>query len=528
MRADSDSRHTGGVLCYVRNDIVCSVLESIMVQRQYWMLMVKIIVAGKSLIIGILYRSPSGSKGVFLDFLEDICDRFIVDKNGNSMIMGDFNIKWNGDDTYSRRLKKGMSNRSLVQVVKESTCFANRENESTIDLVFTKEEKLTTAKVLNDMVFGNHRCIKISIDSREKEKVIITISRGTKIRDIQKFRNDMKDISYEYRTNINARVNNYYEKLKVVRNNHMPIRETRIYSKGKHWFDSNVMQAIKERDKGFKKYRLTMEEADWQEYKRLRNQTVNIIKRTKTEYYTNHINDCMYDAKKMWKTIKRLMKNEQKEDIMEIVFKGETVKGEWNIAEEFNNYFIDSIEEVINTIPHEDFELNEFRTTKRLSDFKLLSMNELYDIVRKMKNKTSPDGIDTGVLLLTWEEINNPLLNFINGSMEVGTVPKVMKISTIVPIQKVKKSVKCEEFRPINMLSSLSKIMEQVVCTQIRDYIEGNNLLTQYQSGFREGHSCETAIQGLIHHWKKSIDEGLITCLVFLDLKRAFETINKK
>lgn len=70
--------------------------------------------------------------------------------------------------------------------------------------------------------------------------------------------------------------------------------------------------------------------------------------------------------------------------------------------------------------------------------------------------------------------------------------------------------------------------MEIVVHEQLSEYLEKNNILYEGQSGFRSDHSCESACQFVLCRWKKDMDRGDITVSVFVDLKRAFETIDRE
>lgn len=70
-------------------------------------------------------------------------------------------------------------------------------------------------------------------------------------------------------------------------------------------------------------------------------------------------------------------------------------------------------------------------------------------------------------------------------------------------------------------------MLELVVKHQIEKYLEANEVLTEHQSGFRKSYSCETAIQGIIDEWKLEIAEGKMIGVISMDLKRAFETVDR-
>lgn len=97
----------------------------------------------------------------------------------------------------------------------------------------------------------------------------------------------------------------------------------------------------------------------------------------------------------------------------------------------------------------------------------------------------------------------------------------------MVPIPKIAGTRNAEEFRPINTLPVDEKILETVVKRQLVSFVEENKLLHEAQSGFRDKHSCETALNLAIAVWKEEMNAGKIIVIVFLDLKRAFETIDR-
>lgn len=109
------------------------------------------------------------------------------------------------------------------------------------------------------------------------------------------------------------------------------------------------------------------------------------------------------------------------------------------------------------------------------------------------------------------------MLNLINQSLEIGVFPTTWKESCIIPIQKKTGTIKCEEHRPINTLPSLEKLIEYKVKNQL-------------QSGFRRAHSCETALNLVTSDWQEAREKGysiVLLVIVFLDLKRAFETLDR-
>jgi len=98
----------------------------------------------------------------------------------------------------------------------------------------------------------------------------------------------------------------------------------------------------------------------------------------------------------------------------------------------------------------------------------------------------------------------------------------------LIPTPKVNETRKCEEFRPINMLPTYENVLEGVVKQQINEHMDENKIVIDEQFGFRKNHSCETALNMIQMDWKTEIDNGNVVIAVFLDLKRAFETVDRK
>ena len=102
-----------------------------------------------------------------------------------------------------------------------------------------------------------------------------------------------------------------------------------------------------------------------------------------------------------------------------------------------------------------------------------------------------------------------------------------MKDPRVVTIQKVSGTILANEFRHINKLNVFEKVLETVVKEQLEEYINSNHLLIPEQSGYRVGYFCESALNLVLTKWKEAFDVENTTIAVFLDLKRAFETISR-
>ena len=126
------------------------------------------------------------------------------------------------------------------------------------------------------------------------------------------------------------------------------------------------------------------------------------------------------------------------------------------------------------------------------------------------------------------DHISIPLTSIINNSIGTGIFPNELKRARVVPIFKKGSSENPNNYRPISILNTISKIFERHVANQLREFLTENNIIHPTQSGFRKSHSCLSALTYMIDTWMKEIDEGNIVGCIFLDLQKAFDLVDHK
>jgi hypothetical protein len=237
------------------------------------------------------------------------------------------------------------------------------------------------------------------------------------------------------------------------------------------------------------------------------------------------------NPKKLWRTIKGLYKNDQ--NVIKFVQFGEiTVNDESVIANSLNNAFVESIESIVSEIPAPL--LNDYNDkilqVNAVFEIKQVELEELKIIVSSLKSKSFDDNISGRVLndIIENDVIANKLRRIVNKSITESTMPDIFKESAVTPIPKVASPITPNDYRPINNLPVIEKIIESVIHSQLSEYIEDNKILSSNQSGFRKNHSTETSIQSVLFDWYNATEKGECIVGVFLDLRRAFETVNRK
>ena len=117
-------------------------------------------------------------------------------------------------------------------------------------------------------------------------------------------------------------------------------------------------------------------------------------------------------------------------------------------------------------------------------------------------------------------------MKIFDSSLSLGIFPDSMKIAKVIQVFKAGKKELVSNYRPISVLPCFSKIFEKIMYNRVYKYLTENNLLFQKQFGFREGHSTSYAIVNLVSNIYNSFNENKFTLGVFIDLSKAFDTVN--
>ena len=165
---------------------------------------------------------------------------------------------------------------------------------------------------------------------------------------------------------------------------------------------------------------------------------------------------------------------------------------------------------------HSQFNLNMITRDFVLRQIELLGIDKA----------TGEDHIGCKLLKMTKNVIAESLCDIINKSLSTGVVPREWKKARVVPIFKAGDISSLNNYRPISILPTVSKIIERTVHQQLSEFMNANDLLHPNQSVFRPFHSTSTALAKLLNQWSLNIDNNQISGVAFVDLRKAFDTVD--
>ena len=220
----------------------------------------------------------------------------------------------------------------------------------------------------------------------------------------------------------------------------------------------------------------------------------------------------------------------------QVIIEKEKILDPEGAANVFNEYFPQKIQNIQAGIPL--FQGDPLKGAKQhaiklglgQTQLKLLPVSEkrVAAAIKKLKASHCPDvyGISPAALKLAPEILAVPLTWVINKTIVSGTVPATWKKGRVIPLHKKSSKVKKENYRPICILPSMSKVMEEVVRSQITTYFEERQILPNSQYGFRAHRSTVLATARVEQDWKSAKQKKLHCGALFFDLSAAFDCID--
>lgn len=536
IRCDSNSRHTGGIVIYVRKDLNYTNGKTYVQEGNYWCKFVSVNYGSIKWIIGSLYHSPSGSHAAFIDQMENICEEVLC-KNSRVVLAGDFNLDFLSDEFYVKKIKDLFHSYGICQKVETYTRITNT-SKTLIDYVLTNIDNLQ-AFVMDEPKLTDHSVITVKCFNFERSAMARKCTRVVRNLSNDKLHNiNLNLIDSEFLlngTDVNDIYNNVRDVFGSVVNEIAPKRTISYYENELPWYDDDIKKLSRDRDNAYKIFKSIPNNINWESYKHKRNAVVNLIKEKKNIYYYNEIDKNVKNPKLMWKTLKKLINPKQYNSNFSngVYFENNgqsaLIRNNRELSEHFNEFFVNSISDMVSSIEDIEFICNIQECENHFSNFKTISLRELGLIIKNLENKGSTiHELNSQVVKNSFDVIGHVWCHFVNTSLETGVFPEELKTSIVTPVEKITNTNKSSEFRPINSLPFVEKLLESVVYQQLLEHIESNNLLFSNQSGFRSKHSCESAIQLTVTKWKNNMSKNLYTIAVSLDLRRAFETVNRK
>ena len=232
----------------------------------------------------------------------------------------------------------------------------------------------------------------------------------------------------------------------------------------------------------------------------------------------------------MWDNINLIINKKRPSSIIDnLQVKGKTLHQPVSISNAINKYFCNIPTELASSLPKADRHFASFIKGKKCNfRFTKVSEVDVFLLLESIDRKKSSgyDKIQPLLLSSAALETFRPLTYILNLTLKQGIFPDSLKIAKVIPVFKQGPRSSCGNYRPISVLSALSKIFERCILNQLKFYCLTENILASHQYGFRSGYNTTVCLVDLIDEVTKALDEEKYAVSIFLDLSKSFDTVN--
>ena len=267
------------------------------------------------------------------------------------------------------------------------------------------------------------------------------------------------------------------------------------------------------------------------DYKETKKSLQSALRNSEIAYFSNQLDIHINDTGKSWKVLRTILGKDQNKRKKQHSFfiNNNYVTDSLQIANAFNKFFVfigsllaTKIKSDVNPLLYVDNNVNSIAALE-------VTSNRVRNVIMSLKySSAGHDELPPFVAKSCIDEYIEPLTHLINESLRTGICPSVLKLARVVPIFKSGDPSLLTNYRPISILSFFSKVFKRIVYDYLFDFICTNNILYDYQFGFRPKHSTQQAIITLIDKITKSLENGDIVISLFIDLKKAFDTVDHR
>ena len=504
----------------------------------------------KSVMIGCVYQHPRPKKEQAEKFLEQLSNRIELysDKNAPIVIMGDINIDIN--KTRSKKTKNYLnmlSSTGCCNLIEAHTHF-EKKSRSTLDHIITNydKSKITSGILCNPIskdhlpVYAILKCNSVpNTNKDEKENIVI--------RTWQKIDDSKKDLFVTELQHALSQIDLSEHPDKILYNLSKLTKSTidkcfppkKLSNRAKKraeqpWVNKDLAIEKQRQNHLFRKFVQSQNPLDHKNYTVFRKKLSKKMKKRKKAYFRELIKEAnsKKDFRKTWQAINRVLKRGKKELVCpkSVIRNGIPIKCKKQIANIMNKHFTSVGRKLADKLQNTDTNFTTFLHNACKKTF-FLGDIELHEIIEEIlgiciTKAMGFDDIPPKVIKWAPHLFAPILLVLYNKCLHVGYYPSNMKIARVVPIHKEDDINNVSNYRPISILTQFNRIFERILAKRLMFFFEANNIISSKQFGFLKKHSTEHAILDLKEFIMENLNKQEISAVLFLDLQKAFDSVN--
>ena len=528
----------GGVICYIRDSLQFSDTNYAHLNNSSKDLELQWISLNltnvRPIVILNAYRPPQGDYKRACKLIHQSLAKANLKSNAEIFLMGDFNINLkskSSPETKELLFTTGVN--GLTPMIKETTRCSHRAGqmrETCIDNIFTNSSLIAESKVL-DLNISDHLAVFVL---RKKARVF-----SQKVSFIgRSYKNFVKEDFQEALIDLNW--DNFYASAdprecwdileKAIRDKIdavCPLRSFRVKEIREPWITDDLLEEIRDKDNYLRLAKNTGKEEDWTLARRERNRVGKLVRNARAEFVKEQQREFKSDPKKFWKTVSTIIPG--KKQAHGLVSLNDQTTGEDIKEAEVANYvneFFSSIGPKLASRIDEPWDFHGHVSGIECPEFNT-DFEEVLQLCKEINISKSSGVKDIAakVFKSAFMVLIPQLVYMFNLSFATGIFPEAWKQATVIPLFKGGDRTSVENYRPISLLPIAGKLIEKIAHNQMTLFLEDNAILSDKQNGFRKGFSTASAVADLTDDIFSSINDGEVTLAVFVDLRKAFDTV---
>ena len=525
-RADTSQGRGGGLIVYVRNDVIVTPVSHDNNFNQFCKFSLNIRgnnQCRRPLYVTLIYHSPNSTFENTAKLAE-----LIKNSEKNCLILGDFNLpkacfKTGTSDAKGRPIVDAISIRSLVSLID----FPTHVRGNILDAALIDIE--TYASVFNVENLGNlgnsdHALIKIDLEVRpnfnDSKQLIFDWKKGDK----EGLKEHLDSINFQSEFQ-NLDTNEAWTRFKKVLQDsidrYIPLKPRR--KKGSPiWMTRKVKNLVNRKQSRWKRFTKNRTDENFAMYKLAEKQCKRGVSEAKRRFERNMADD----GNKRPFTAYIKSKTRARVNVGPLKVNGSTVSNNQEMSVILNDFFVsvftkepDGPVPVATPLPSESW-IGEMA-------FKVKDVQKKLADLRQ-DSAPGPDGITARVLKDHAEALAPALTWIYNKSMKEGVVPEDWRRANVTPIFKKGSKADPGNYRPVSLTSIPCRVMESCIRDGIVDHLERNKLIRSSQHGFMRKKSCTTNLLEFMERVTREVDQGNAMDLIYLDFSKAFDKVPHK
>jgi hypothetical protein len=538
LHATRPCQRGGGVSLYVRCDIDLKArpdldvftqdIESIFAEVQ--------LPSHGTFLIGAVYRPPNSNFNAFLDHLSHILTH--VDRGRRKCyLLGDFNVNLfpSQPSPTTDEFLDVLYSWSFIPLIDRATRVSS-SSHSVIDNIFTNNltTKHESAIIMADI--SDHYPIIGFSDLILNSTTHCTIkTRNFSEANKMRFQLALQQETWEEVVNESSVQSAYCIFMAIIKDHFdssFPLQEKRpAKTRNNPWMTPELKRSIKQKNKLYVLFKKRPSLINEISYKRCKNIVRSETAAAKKLYYQNLIERNKSNVKKLWMTLKEVIGSDSSSpSAKEFLVDGNLTDDKKLISDAFNDYFVKVGPTLANKIPATHLDPLSFLQGDFQESIFLRPVTELEvsNCLAKLKSSSAPghDGLKPDIIKSASNFITRPLTHIINRIFESNYIPNEFKFAIVTPVHKGGDSTNFQNYRPISVLPVFSKVFERIMHARLYSFFDAHSVLCDQQFGFRSGYSTDMALITTIDQITASLDTGENVIGLFLDLRKAFDTVD--